>query len=92
MSKTIPRAKVEMMGVFSMDNNPDAKIGKALDAGANVRRLPWAVYESLSMALDCWQSAQAAAEVLGGGKVGFAAKIDGVWVHIDSSHILDWLA
>ena len=92
MSKTIPRAEVEMLGVFSMDNNPDANLGEALDAGANVRRLPWAKYESLSMALDCWQSAQAAAEVLGGGKVGLAAKTEGVWFHINDSHILSWLA
>jgi hypothetical protein len=92
MSKIIKRVEVEMLGVFSMDNNTDAKIGEALGAGVNVRRLPWASHESLSMALDCWQSAEAAAGVLGGGEVGLAAKTEGVWFHINDSHILSWLA
>jgi hypothetical protein len=92
MSEIIYRAEVDALSVFSLDNNTATKIGWPLDAGVNMRRLPWAFHESLSSALDCWQSAEAAAEVLGGGKVGLAARIGGVWFYIDSSHLSRWVA
>lgn len=83
MSEIIYRAEITGLGVFSRDNNPDAKLGYPLSGGVNLRRLAWAENESLSMALDCWRSAEAAAEVLGGGKIGLAARIGGLWFYID---------
>jgi len=85
MSEIFYRAEITLLGVFSIDNNPDAQIGRPLSAGVKLRRLPWAYHESLSSSLDCWQSAQASAEVLGGGKVGLAAMIGGIWFYINDS-------
>lgn len=87
MSEIVYRAEITDLGVFSLDNNPYAVFGKPLANGAYVRRLPWARNESLSMALDCWASAEAAAEVLGSGKVGLAAMILGIWVYVDSGDV-----
>lgn len=87
MSEIVYRAEITELGVFSLANNPYAVFGKPLANGAYVRRLPWAHNESLSMALDYWESAEAAAEVLGSGKVGLAAMIFGVWVYVDSGDV-----
>ena len=88
MSEVFYRAEIDALGVFSLDNNPDAKFGWPLSGGVNLRRLPWGNNENSSMALDCWQSAETAAEVLGGGKVGLAARIGGIWFHIDCNDMI----
>jgi hypothetical protein len=86
MSEVTYRADIIDLGVFSLDNN-DVNVGYPLENGAFVRRLPWAQNESLSMALDYWWSAEAAADVLGSGKVGLAANIGGIWFRADSNSL-----
>jgi hypothetical protein len=92
MSEIFYRAEIRTLAVFSLDNNPNANLGYPLGGGVLLGQLPWADNESLTSALDCWASAETTARILGGGKIGLAARIGGIWFHIDASHISRWVA
>jgi hypothetical protein len=70
---------VDELGVFSVDNNPDANLGEPLSQGALVCKLPWSFDGGEVQALLLWGAAKAAADALG-GLICLAAKIDGEWV------------
>ena len=70
---------IEELGVFSVDNNPDANVGEPLSEGAMVCKLPWHFKEGAAQALALWTAARSAAKSLG-GTICLAAKIDGEWI------------
>lgn len=70
---------VDELGVFSVDNNPDAHMGEPLSKGARVRKLIWHCDDGYTKAWEQYLAAQAAAEVLGGG-IGLVAKIEDEWI------------
>lgn len=82
-----PDAKITGLAVFSEDNQPSLEAGIPMARGACLVRLPYAG-EGYTCALDQWRAAEAAAEVLGGGFVGLAALVDGVWVNVDHARLL----
>lgn len=86
MSEIVYRAEVTELAVFSINNN-STPIGTPLENGAYLRRLPWAQNESLTVALDYWGSAEAAAGVLNSGTIGLAARIGGIWFHVDTNDL-----
>lgn len=81
--------EVEALGVFSLDNNPNAIEGSALDNGALIGRFCWSHDEGYSQAYDQWIAAEAAALVLG-GKVGLAAKHGGEWYVVEPTSLSNW--
>ena len=70
---------VDELGVFSVDNNPDANVGEPLSKGALVCKLPWSFKDGIGQALLLWGAARAAAKSLG-GVICLAAKVDGEWI------------
>jgi hypothetical protein len=70
---------VDELGVFSVDNNPDANVGEPLSKGALVCKLPWSFKDGIGQALLLWGAARAASKSLG-GVICLAAKIDGEWI------------
>ena len=70
---------VDELGVFSVDNNPDANMGEPLSQGALVCKLPWNFKDGEVQAKLLWEAARAAAKSLG-GLICLAAKIDGEWI------------
>jgi hypothetical protein len=70
---------VDELGVFSVDNNPDARVGEPLSKSARVRKLIWHCDDSYTKAHEQYLAAEAAAEVLGGG-IGLVAKIEDEWI------------
>jgi hypothetical protein len=75
---TFPRY-VDELGVFSVDNNPDAHMGAPLSKGAMVRKLIRHCDDGYTKAWEQYLAAKAAADALG-GLICLAAKIDGEWV------------
>jgi hypothetical protein len=77
--KLISWRYIDELGVFSVDNNPDANVGEPLSKGAMVCKLPWSFKDGHVKALHLWVAARAAAQSLG-GVVCLAAKVDGEWI------------
>jgi len=70
---------VDELGVFSIDNNPDAHVGAPLSKGAMVRKLIWHCDDGYDKAYEQYLAAKAAADVLGGG-ICLVAKIEDEWI------------
>jgi hypothetical protein len=78
--------EVEALGVFSLDNNPNAVEGSTLTEGVLIGHLCWVPDEGYTDAYDQWIAAEAAALVLG-GKVGLAARNGGLWYVIEATSL-----
>lgn len=70
---------VNELGVFSIDNNPDANVGEPLSKGTRVRKLIWRFDDGYAKAYEQYLAAKAAADVLGGA-ICLCAQIDGEWI------------
>lgn len=70
---------VDELGVFSVDNNPDAHMGAPLSKGTRVRKLTWNEDDGYTKAWEQYLAAQAAADVLG-GVICLCAKIEDEWI------------
>ena len=79
------KLEVSALGVFSLDNNPNATVGSTLEEGVLIGRFCWDYGDGYSQAYDQWVAAEAAALVLG-GKVGLAARHGyGDWYVIEAA-------
>lgn len=78
------KLEVEALGVFSLDNNPNAVVGSPLEEGVLIGLFCWDHGDGYSQAYDQWIAAEAAALVLG-GKVGLAARHGGAWYVIEAT-------
>lgn len=78
---------VEALGVFSLDNNPNAVEGSTLGEGVLIGRFCWLPDEGYTAAFDQSVAAEAAARVLG-GKVGLAARNGGTWYVITATSLV----
>ena len=80
------KLEVEALGVFSLDNNPNAVKGSTLEEGVLIGMFCWVPDEGYTDAYDQWIAAESAALVLG-GKVGLAANRGGLWYVIEATDL-----
>lgn len=84
------KLEVAALGVFSLDNNPIAIVGSALEEGVLIGHFCWVPDEGYTDAYDQWIAAEAAALVLG-GKVGLAARHGfGDWYVVEPTSLSNW--
>ncbi len=79
----------EKLALFSQDNNPDARMGHPVPAGALLKELPWSGGDDYSKAFDLWDTVLATLEVIGGHpSIGLAAYVGGVWIDTGEGNLL----
>lgn len=71
------------LAVYNFENNDPSDL-----SGAYLIKLPYFGAESMRHVQDLWESAEAAAKVIGGNSVGLAALVGTKWLDTGDGHLL----